>query len=352
MNEIYKIYAKNTKIINKIEENLENNLNLSESQEMLQNRQNIIDKCIYYEISNDLYKENQKFLKNEQNNINIQVNNLNYNNIDQNINIKQFNPKNYIFNEKEEINFNHPFSCKLFGSRGSGKTTWIINYLNFSNKINNFDRIIWISTSNNQELFNYLEINVQFEDPNSENIKNIYNQIYLESKEKDSFKKNLIILDDVMKDLRNNKIIQDFYTKGRHLYTSIFSLEQHLNYSNNIERGNSDYFLLFRINDIEAINNFKRKYCSELSINEINSIMNYCWKHNLPLIISISSILFKYRLNFNEKIFIEANQIKISKIEKDNILIQENTTNHKKKCKILNILCCFCSCICDGGLLI
>lgn len=223
-------------------------------------------------------------------------------------NLIEFENKKLI-EKKQSINFAHPFTCKLLGCRGSGKTTFIINYLN-AGVLNLYDDIIWISTSDQQELLTLLndKNKVRFYEPKLEHIESIYNNLSQDVK-------TLLIFDDCMQEgsIRNNKTVLSLYTKGRHLNVSILSLEQHLHYSSNVERGNTDYFLIFKLNDMEGLERFRKKFCNEYNANDFGQIYNHCMNLNKPLFISFNSYA-KFRSNFNTEIKLVHNMIEESPI--------------------------------------
>jgi hypothetical protein len=184
------------------------------------------------------------------------------------------------------LNFQHPFSCKLIGNRGSGKTTWIINFINQCSHFYNFNSILWLSNTSNQTLLNFLQISVSYIE--IFDISNLFN----------NNNSRLLICDDIMFDVKNNKHISKLYTTGRHFNISIFSLEQHTLYSNNIERGNTDYWLLFHCNDMTSLFGFANRYCNDIHFNIFKNRLIHCWNKGYPLIIFMNHS-FKYRLNFH-----------------------------------------------------
>ena len=243
-------------------------------------------------------------------------------------------PNELIFNDfyikdkitqEETLDFVHPFTCKLFGSRGSGKTTWLINYLNFIelNGLNNFINIFFITNSSNQKLFELLKCNVTFITLKEFNLK-----VYKDN--------TLVILDDMMLDVKDNPIIEQIYSRGRHCNISIFSLEQHSCYSNNVERVNTDYFLLFKFNDGINLDYFRKKFCSEIEDVAFKNINLYCLRSGLPLIVSMNSKKYKLRVNFNEMFELkEGGDFSIKDIiEKPKEIKNEVKKTKKKKNKL------------------
>ena len=276
----------------------------------------------------------ESIIEEESNNITQLSNNLSICSNDEYTNnqklLNSFKIKDEIKIDKTKtIDFIHPFSAKLFGSRGSGKTTFIINYLNqlIENNLNQFNEIFFITNSETQDLLNLLKCEVNFLKFNEIEEIRKYDQ------------KTLFIFDDVMSDLKNNKIIQNYYTRGRHCNISIFSLEQHMNYSSNVERGNCDYFLLFKIHDYDALSNFHKKFCLDISFDGFLQMLYKCKLNNFPLIISNNFPFYKYRYNFNislkELIIKDENDKSIIKIISDKIIkekkIKEITKIKRKK---------------------
>ena len=239
------------------------------------------------------------------------------------VNLKDFKIKKEI--KKKDIisvDFCHPFSTKLIGCRGAGKTTWVINYLNTIKDNNIFeDRIYFFTTSQNQPLFQLLDIEVKFKQPD---------ELFIYEFNKPA----LFIFDDCMQDLKNNKTLEKIYSRGRHLNISLFSLEQSLQYSNNVERQNTDYFLIFKQNDLKGLEYFREKFCVELSsVAILNKLILFCKKDNLPLIISFNELDFKYRSNFNDKICFDDTSFWIENIIKPLKEPKEEVKAIKKKKK-------------------
>lgn len=320
LDKCYIVFNKNF-IINEIEE-----IELKENNNQL---------ILYEEKNNDNINENQSLIPKTNEITKYESINI----INQNV-YNDFKIVDKIKSDETNIEFIHPYTIKFLGNRGSGKTTYLINYLNFinENNINRFNDIYFISNSNSQSLLSLLKVDVNFI-----NLSDLSNIILNNNNEIKEFEKpTLMIFDDCMRNLRNNKNILDIYSRGRHCNMSIISLEQHTNYSNNVERNNTDYFLLFKINDHENIISFNKKYCN-LKDDVFINMINRCHKDDLPLIISMNSRDFKYRYNFNNKIdenliikSIIKNKIKKTKQVKEYEYIKRS----KIKSLTLKIFCC------------
>ena len=124
----------------------------------------------------------------------------------------------------------HPFSCKVVGPRGSGKTCFTVSYI-LQIACLKFKKIIIVTMSPDQELYVPL--------------KEIDKIFFITIEELEaavaSNKHSLIVLDDIMQEAHYNSTIQSLFTRGRHLLVSVMSLEQDMVYSNYVERRNVDY---------------------------------------------------------------------------------------------------------------
>lgn len=250
---------------------------------------------------------------------------------------------------KDTIDFSHPFTCKCLGSRGSGKTTFVVLYLNNSNVLNEYDRVIWFTTTSHQDLLDILNpfarSNVEFKEPYE--IEQVYTEI---TELQEPMEKVLLIFDDCMqeKSIRNSKTVMAMYTKGRHLGVSLISLEQHMNYSSNVERGNTDYYLLFSINDSLALDTFRMKFCCEYKQDDFMKMYRYCVDAFQPLIISFKG-RYKFRCEFNKEIAVQDSVLKFKEILKSDTepITPKNLKRKKNKNKFWYYLLCCISVIFD-----
>ena len=121
--------------------------------------------------------------------------------------------------------FIHPFSCKIIGPRGSGKTSFTVSYIQKIASLM-FSKIFILTASQEQPLYDLLK--------NSEQI------IFITLDELDAVAKSqrdvLLVLDDMMQEVRYNHTLEAVFTRGRHKRISVMSLEQDLFYSSHIEQ--------------------------------------------------------------------------------------------------------------------
>jgi len=162
------------------------------------------------------------------------------------------NPPNISPNSRT-ANFVHPFTCKIMGPRGSGKTSFTVSYIRQVACLT-FPKIYIVTASPDQPLYIPLKENKQIIFITLDEL-----EIILKSS-----KDILVVLDDVMKETRFNHALELLYTRGRHQRISIISLEQDLFYSNCVERRNVDYFILTRIRDSSCLNEFYKRYCRDI----------------------------------------------------------------------------------------
>jgi hypothetical protein len=184
-------------------------------------------------------------------------------------------------------NFLHPFSCKIVGPRGSGKTSFTVSYIQ-QIACQTFSKIFIVTGSLDQPLYNSLKENSQ-----------IYFVTFKELEAVISSNRDiLLVLDDVMQEVRYNSTIETVFTRGRHQRISIMSLEQDLSYSNYVERRNVDYYILTRMRDTSCLNEFYKRFCRDVQQWRFISLYELVLAHPLGfLIIDFVSQIFKYRVN-------------------------------------------------------
>jgi len=205
-----------------------------------------------------------------------------------NRNLLNFKVNTPAFNNKVQSGeFIHPFSCKVLGPRGSGKTSFTVSYIE---KVAcfRFPKIFIVTTSPNQLLYKSLKENERIFFVSLDEFESIV----------ESESDVLIVLDDVMKEARCNGTLEALFTKGRHEMISVMSLEQDPFYSSHIERRNADYFVLTRMRDTSCLHELYKKFCRD--IQQWRFIELYEFSVSKPLgylIIDLVSHSFKYRLN-------------------------------------------------------
>ena len=140
------------------------------------------------------------------------------------------------------VQFIHPFTAIVAGPTGSGKTEFIIKFIANKNKLiqPNQNRIFYCYSLWQDRFNNLRKIDA--------NIKFVNGLIDIENLDKAY--KNLVILDDLMKEATEDIKILDLFTNGsHHINTSVVLLSQNLfskgKYSRTLSL-NSHYLVLFK----------------------------------------------------------------------------------------------------------
>jgi hypothetical protein len=140
-----------------------------------------------------------------------------------------------------DLRLKHPFSCLVVGPSNCGKTVFTKNLIkNLQTLCDPAPDIIYWAYGEYQPA--YEEMNIW---PNVELIEGVPDfNILKENKDK----KKLLILDDLMTDLKNNGNITQLYTKGCHHWnTSCLHIVQNLFFTGlRTSRVNTHYIVLFK----------------------------------------------------------------------------------------------------------
>ena len=183
--------------------------------------------------------------------------------------------------------FVHPFSCKIIGPRGSGKTSFMVSYITQIACLT-FKKIFIISRTPDQPLYGQIKGNTLIEFVELDELE------FIVSNNKDI----LIVFDDVMYEARNSATIENIHTRGRHQRISVMSLEQDMFYSNHIERRNVDYFVITKLRDTSCLNEFYKRYCQDIQQWRFITLYEFAMKAFLGfIIIDFKSNAYKYRIN-------------------------------------------------------
>jgi GTPase SAR1 family protein len=220
----------------------------------------------------------------------------------------------------KSANFLRPFSCKVVGPRGSGKTSFVVSYIQ-QIALKTFHKIVIVSATPHQD--SYLQLNGEDK------------VLFLTIDEMQVFLEEatnvLVVLDDIMQETRCNVTLQNLYTRGRHKLVSIISLEQDMFYSSVVERRNVDYYVLMKIRDTTPLVEFYKKFCQDIQQWRFIDLYKFCTaKHCGYMIVDFVSPYFKYRLNsLNNYFNFEENKIANildsdkDELDKQNFQLQE-----------------------------
>ena len=115
-----------------------------------------------------------------------------------------------------DIRFKTPFSLILAGASGSGKTTWLENFLTLLDKITDggekYQTLLWFSGSNQPELFKRIKSSFK---GTTRVFDAIYKEIY--SKIEEEGKNSIIVIDDLMHEMLGIKISGNCLRKVDHI---------------------------------------------------------------------------------------------------------------------------------------
>ena len=136
--------------------------------------------------------------------------------------------------------------------RGAGKTTFVVNYI-LKNANHIFRRIYLVTSTPDQSALDPIRGKDNIIIGDYELLDSAISQCNI-----------LIVLDDLMQELRFNKCVQNIYSKGRHRGISLITLEQDATYSNVVERRNADYWVLFQTKDHYSLSNIYKNYCTDI----------------------------------------------------------------------------------------
>ena len=183
--------------------------------------------------------------------------------------------------------FKHPFTCKVMGPRGSGKTCFMVSYVQQVACLM-FSKILIATSTPDQILYQQLKDIKQIQFIEFDNL----DKVVEESKD------ILIVLDDAMQAAKNNRTLENLHTRGRHQSISLMCLEQDLFYSNYVERRNVDYFVITKIRDTSCLDSFYKRFCQDVQQWRFIDLYEFAMMNNFGyLIIDFISNKYKYRVN-------------------------------------------------------
>jgi GTPase SAR1 family protein len=133
----------------------------------------------------------------------------------------------------------HPFSCLVAGPSKAGKTMFVKKLIDSKNYMIKQDLYkIWWFYSESQPLYDTLSTDVEF-------VQGLPDSTMLQSC---NGKPQLVILDDLMQETKNNALLTRLFTRGCHHWNiSIIQIVQNAFFEGlRTSRINSDYLVLFK----------------------------------------------------------------------------------------------------------
>jgi GTPase SAR1 family protein len=196
----------------------------------------------------------------------------------------------------------NPLPCKSFmlyiiGSPGSGKTSTMMSLLSSHPTKKKpdtncyywkfFDNIYLISGSLSTLPTNFTKLlpeDKQFNQFSDELVENIVENLYEGDNEN-----SLLILDDVIKDLKRSKIMSKICLNRRHCThnsekenqsgLSIFIISQKYTLLPLEYRNATSDFIIFKTSNFTELKRIKEELCTDLTDDEFNSITKSAWKN-------------------------------------------------------------------------
>lgn len=192
--------------------------------------------------------------------------------------------------------------CLVVGRSGSGKTNLILSLLEHPEGLR-FENIYIYSKSLHQPKYEYLRRLLK---PLKEIEYNEYDNEEAIVPPFDIKPNSVIIFDDIP--CRNQNIIRDYFTFGRHKNTDCFFLFQ--GYSSIIKqllRENSNFLILFE-QDLTSLKHIYNDHCMiDMSFDEFKKLCSLCWKEDFGFVVIDKDRDInegKYRKNFDSFIYL------------------------------------------------
>lgn len=133
----------------------------------------------------------------------------------------------------------HPFSCLVAGPSKAGKTIFVKKLIDSKDSMIKHDlRKIWWFYAENQPIYDTLTTNVEF-------IQGLPDKTIFQSF---NGQPQLVILDDLMQETKNNALLTRLFTRGCHHWNiSVIQIVQNAFFEGlRTSRINSDYLVLFK----------------------------------------------------------------------------------------------------------
>ena len=173
----------------------------------------------------------------------------------------------------------------IAGSTGSGKTNLMLNFL--INGFLHYNNVIIYTTTEYQDAYRYLK---QFYEDIKKTYKVPHNIItfykpddkIIDPSDLDKSKTHVIIFDDVMTE--DQKVITDYFCRGRHSNVNVFYLCQSLHkLKKHCIRQNTNIFILFH-QDEKTLNYFHETHLSgDMPFEEFLKFCHEAWTKNMDM---------------------------------------------------------------------
>ena len=230
------------------------------------------------------------------------------------INFDDYTNENIIeHNPKWPYTPDHPYRILIIGSSGSGKTNALLNLINNQPDI---DKIYLYARDPYEKKYQYFikkreEVGLDHFDDHkvfieySNDMQDVYKKIedYNPGKER----KVLIVFDDMIADMINNKklnsIVTELFIRGRKLNISIvFITQSYFKVSKNV-RLNSTHFFIMKILNKREFQQIALNHSSDIDFKDFMKIYKECTKEPYPFLVNDTNLQSGNPLRFRYNLF-------------------------------------------------
>lgn len=179
------------------------------------------------------------------------------------------------FDKDEKKHIDPASTILIVGSRRSGKT-YYAKYLVKKIKKKYSLIVLFSHTKNSRQWDSVVKIDYQFDEYNPNVISEIYERNKKLKEEHPDFNRNaLIIFDDIVDDqsLRNDRMINSLFIRGRHSGIGVVFLTQYLNSISPIMRSNTDIVIVPIQTSLKAFEILHESY-GLLPLQEFKNLIN------------------------------------------------------------------------------
>ena len=228
------------------------------------------------------------------------------------INFDDYTNENIIeHNSKWPYIPDHPYRILIIGSSGSGKTNTLLNLINNQPDI---DKIYLYAKDPYEKKYQYLinkreEVGLDhFNDPKtfieySNDMRDVYKNIEYYNLGRE--RKILIVFDDVIADMINNKklnpIVTELFIRGRKLNISIVFITQSYFKVPKDVRLNSTHFFIMKILNKRELQQIALNHSSDIDFKDFMRIYKECTKEPYSFLVNDTTLhsdnLLRFRYN-------------------------------------------------------
>ena len=207
----------------------------------------------------------------------------------------------------------HPYRILIIGSSGSGKTNALLNLIEYQREI---DKIYLYAKDPYEAKYQYL-INIRekvglkrFNDPKafieySNDMQDVYKNIDEYNPDKEN--KILIVFDDMIADMINNKklnsIVTKLFIRGRKLNISlVFITQSYFKFLKDV-RLNTTHFFIMKIPNKGELQQIAKNHSSDISTKDFINIYRECTAKPCSFLVNDTTLASDNPLWFRKNLF-------------------------------------------------